>query len=241
MKKILYIIFACFMAIGITACAPKQPSAPTSDTKPPVMDTNPPITDGHSTSCATANGTWLSEYQECEGASQTWCQTNGGKFNECASACRHDPAAEICTMQCVLVCEFGQANNSNPPIVGGDKDEHGCIGSAGYQWCGLKQKCLRIWEEACDPELSGAIQQLFADKYNKPLSEIKVTIAQSTEQHVRGGVLFGEGGQGEGGNFLATKVDGEWKLVFDGNGGVACKDLEPYGFPENMINDLCSN
>jgi len=35
------------------------------------------------------------------------------------------------------------------PIVGGDKDEHGCIGSAGYTWCEAKQKCVRIWEEPC--------------------------------------------------------------------------------------------
>jgi len=34
-------------------------------------------------------------------------------------------------------------------IVGGDKDEHGCIGSAGYQWCETKEKCYRIWEEEC--------------------------------------------------------------------------------------------
>ena len=36
------------------------------------------------------------------------------------------------------------------PIVGGDKDEHGCIGSAGYTWCEEKQKCLREWEEPCE-------------------------------------------------------------------------------------------
>ena len=34
-------------------------------------------------------------------------------------------------------------------IVGGDRDEHGCIGSAGYSWCESKQKCLRVWEESC--------------------------------------------------------------------------------------------
>ena len=33
--------------------------------------------------------------------------------------------------------------------VGGDKDSHGCIGSAGYSWCEAKQKCLRLWEENC--------------------------------------------------------------------------------------------
>ncbi len=37
----------------------------------------------------------------------------------------------------------------NEPLVGGDRDEHGCIGSAGYTWCETKQKCLRVWEEDC--------------------------------------------------------------------------------------------
>jgi hypothetical protein len=35
------------------------------------------------------------------------------------------------------------------PIIGGDKDAHGCIGSAGYLWSETKQKCLRPWEENC--------------------------------------------------------------------------------------------
>jgi len=35
-------------------------------------------------------------------------------------------------------------------IVGGDRDAHGCIGSAGYTWCAVKNKCLRIWEEKCE-------------------------------------------------------------------------------------------
>lgn len=38
---------------------------------------------------------------------------------------------------------------NNPSVVGGDKDVHGCIGSAGYAWCTAKQKCLRTWEEKC--------------------------------------------------------------------------------------------
>jgi len=35
-------------------------------------------------------------------------------------------------------------------LVGGDRDEHGCIASAGYTWCEAKQKCLRSWEEPCE-------------------------------------------------------------------------------------------
>lgn len=33
--------------------------------------------------------------------------------------------------------------------LGGDRDEYGCIGSAGYSWCESKNKCLRVWEEEC--------------------------------------------------------------------------------------------
>jgi len=46
----------------------------------------------------------------------------------------------------------GCAKSNNIQVVGGDKDIHGCIGSAGYSWCESKQKCLRIWEEACTIE-----------------------------------------------------------------------------------------
>lgn len=34
--------------------------------------------------------------------------------------------------------------------VGGDRDVHGCIPSAGYSWCEAKNKCLRSWEEMCE-------------------------------------------------------------------------------------------
>jgi putative hemolysin len=45
----------------------------------------------------------------------------------------------------------------NQPIVGGDRDSHGCIGSAGYSWCEAKQKCLRVWEEKCETNESAQI------------------------------------------------------------------------------------
>lgn len=41
---------------------------------------------------------------------------------------------------------------SEEMIIGGDKDEHGCLGPAGYSWCEAKQKCLRTWEDPCIPE-----------------------------------------------------------------------------------------
>lgn len=52
-------------------------------------------------------------------------------------------------------CDSGvilPANSDNAQIIGGDKDEHGCLGSAGYSWCQAKEKCLRTWEEGCSIE-----------------------------------------------------------------------------------------
>ncbi len=56
--------------------------------------------------CLSFDGTWLPETQECEGMGQEQCKTLGGTWNECATACRNDPQAEMCTTQCVLVCQF---------------------------------------------------------------------------------------------------------------------------------------
>ena len=36
------------------------------------------------------------------------------------------------------------------PLAGGDKDAHGCIGSAGYLWCQKENKCVRPWKLAKD-------------------------------------------------------------------------------------------
>ena len=47
------------------------------------------------------------------------------------------------------------------PLVGGDKDSHGCIGSAGYTWCATKNKCLRVWEESC--EISSDVYPTYSD------------------------------------------------------------------------------
>ncbi len=40
---------------------------------------------------------------------------------------------------------------STTPLVGGDRDSHGCIGSAGYLWSEQKQQCVRPWEENASP------------------------------------------------------------------------------------------
>lgn len=77
--------------------------------------------------CEGANGTWIAEHEECEGISESACKEMNGSFNECASACRHEPEDTICTTQCVLVCEFNQDDNEDqkqPPVT--DPESHNC-------------------------------------------------------------------------------------------------------------------
>jgi hypothetical protein len=68
----------------------------------------------------------------------------------------------------------GQINQPN--IVGADRDEHGCIASAGYSWCEIKQKCLRIWEEKCEEGGLEVNESVSSEKLG-----IKVSYYSSTE------------------------------------------------------------
>lgn len=62
----------------------------------------------------------------------------------------------------VVALAFTACNNSTPQqtdkaaeepttpqqetMVGGDRDEHDCIGSAGYTWSALRGECIRVFE-----------------------------------------------------------------------------------------------
>lgn len=62
-------------------------------------------TQGPGAECTGMGGEWLEPYSECEGISEEQCGQLGGEYDSCASACRNDPDAEVCTMQCVQVCK----------------------------------------------------------------------------------------------------------------------------------------
>ena len=73
------------------------------------IEDKPAATNGisdHGTDCISNQGIWLFQSNECEGIDKATCEKIGGTFNECASACRNDPKAEVCTMQCVIICQF---------------------------------------------------------------------------------------------------------------------------------------
>jgi len=50
--------------------------------------------------------------------------------------------------------EVPKSVENSTPILGGDRDAHGCIPSAGYQWCEDMQRCIRPFEENCTAAVS---------------------------------------------------------------------------------------
>jgi hypothetical protein len=41
-----------------------------------------------------------------------------------------------------------EEQNDLPPLIGGQTDEHGCLGPAGYSWDEEIGACIRVWEIA---------------------------------------------------------------------------------------------
>jgi len=84
------------------------------------------------------------------------------------------------------------------------------------------------------------LRQALAAKHNKKVAEVTVKIDQEAENHAKGGVEFQPGGSENSGMFLAIKAGSDqWQIVFDGNGSIACSELEPYSFPADMITNVC--
>jgi|GEM_PF-4599764 len=80
------------------------------------------------------------------------------------------------------------------------------------------------------------MQSLLAQKYNKPLNEVKTHVIKEDATHVAGSVMFGEGGPGAGGLVLMVKEGETWKLIYDGNGSVNCNELrQKYGFSNEIL------
>lgn len=49
----------------------------------------------------------------------------------------------------LVISVFFLSGCSQEKLIGGDKDEGGCLIAAGYSYCEAKQKCIRPWEETC--------------------------------------------------------------------------------------------
>ena len=89
-------------------------------------------------------------------------------------------------------------------------------------------------EEIVESDLE-LIKKALVEKHGWSIENVNVTVSKNTGTHASGGVTI-EGEMG-GAMFLATKVDGEWVVVWDGNGSITCSSVEPYDFPTDMVSE----
>jgi len=163
-------------------------------------------------------------------AGYSWCEAKQKCLRVWEEKCESASAASSAS---------SAAETSSDRLIGGDKDEHGCLGPAGYTWCAAKQKCLRVWEEECFASVKEAIVWELAQKYEQRIrKEFTVTITQETKTHARGKISFGGPGT-PGGMVLASKMTGIWRVVYEGNGSVDCAVLKAEEFPADMLKGFC--
>jgi len=99
---------------------------------------------GHDTSNSykydeTQPGSDRDEHDCIPSAGYTWCESREECIREFDTEC---PVAETSTSPPTPV-------PTSDEILGGDRDEHGCIPSAGYTWCEVLEECIREFDTEC--------------------------------------------------------------------------------------------
>jgi len=77
------------------------------------------------------------------------------------------------------------------------------------------------------------LKLLFAQKYEKRVDDILVTISKREGNYLVGGVKFA--GEETEAYILAAKVNESWKIIFDGNGMWTCDIVDVVDFPSTLV------
>lgn len=87
-----------------------------------------------------------------------------------------------------------------------------------------------------EENLEVIIKGLLVEKYGSTANDMVITVSQKQGNYARGGVTEAGGG----GMWLAVRTQGEWQLVFDGNGVPDCNLLKAtYSFPASILVGVC--
>jgi len=82
------------------------------------------------------------------------------------------------------------------------------------------------------------IKQILTDKYPAYAETLQINVRQETNEYAVGAISFEEGAAG--GQYLAVKQNGNWQLIYEGNGSLDCSAIRrDYNFPEEMLEGFC--
>lgn len=94
---------------------------------------------------------------------------------------------------------------------------------------------LEAPEKTTQAGISEQIEQAIIEKRGD-YGGLEISVSEVVDDTYAKGGAMPEGGGPGGGMWFAKLVDGEWELVWDGNGAIYCSDLEGYeDFPSRLI------
>lgn len=76
-----------------------------------------------------------------------------------------------------------------------------------------------------------AVKTGLVAEHGPDAASMTITVSKIVGNFAQGGASA----QGGGGMWFAAKVNGAWKLAWDGNGTISCAIINPYNFPTSMI------
>lgn len=109
------------------------------------------------------------------------------------------------------------ANTNQKTLIGGNKDSHGCLTSAGYTWSELKQDCIRLFESGIrlnpvenEKSYTTSAFLIFA----KDSNQVEVFIPDSSHSTILShkATLY----ESPESNIIVQKTDTLWKLSING-------------------------
>lgn len=102
------------------------------------------------------------------------------------------------------------------PVLGGDKDAHGCIGSAGYTYSQIRKDCVRTFEEKIKlKEVASKGDYIAAVIFSKDMKKAEVFVKDAEG----GSVILNRAGKAK-----AWKKDGYALVPFKKSGYQLKKD-----------------
>lgn len=79
--------------------------------------------------------------------------------------------------------------------------------------------------------LTAAVKTGLVAEHGPDAANMTITVSKIQGNFAQGGASE----QGGGAMWLAAKVNGTWKLAWDGNGTISCTSVDPYNFPTSMV------
>lgn len=89
-------------------------------------------------------------------------------------------------------------------------------------------------EDGIGAEIEEALQEVNVEMEGK---DLKINVDKVEGGFAMGGVTEVEGGGVGGAGWMAAKVDGEWMIVWNGNGVINCESVNAVNFPTEWVSE----